>query len=105
VPREILNAGRRIMQLTGYEHEWRACPPGHVTGRAVVELPFLPQMDELLQPEWAITWRASIGAASSCDTYLVKEDGPQIITPTEVWPLRRVRFQGVEFSRPFPLEK
>src|SRR6202035_2959665 len=37
LPREILGAGRRVYALTGYEHEWRLCPQGHVTGRAPVE--------------------------------------------------------------------
>ncbi len=105
VPREILNVGRRIYQVTGYEHEWRECPQGHVTGRTPVELPLSPQTEELLQADWAVTWRVSTGAASCCDTYLIAEEGPRTMTPTEAWPLRRVRFQGLEFALPFPLEK
>jgi Xaa-Pro aminopeptidase len=102
---EILNAGRRVYQVTGFEHEWRQCPQGHVTARVPVELPLTYQTEELLQADWAVTWRGSVGAAASCDTYLVTEKGPDIVTPTEMWPLRRVRFQGVEFPRPFVLER
>jgi Xaa-Pro aminopeptidase len=105
VPREVLNAGRRIHLVSGYEHEWRGYLPGHVTGRAVVELPLTPHTEELLQSDWAVTWRASVGAASNFDTYLVTEEGPQVITPAETWPQRRVRFQGVEFAQPFLLER
>jgi Xaa-Pro aminopeptidase len=105
VPAEILNSGRRIYQHTGFEHEWRQCPQGHVTGRGCVELALTPKTTELLQGEWGVTWRASIGGAASCDTYLVNEKGPELITSPQVWPLRRIRFQGVEFLRPYPLER
>ena len=105
VPQEILNAGKRIYQITGYEHEWRYCPQGHVTGRIPVELALTPKTEELFETDWAITWRASVGTSTSCDSYLVTEKGPHLITPCEAWPLRRIRFQGVEITRPFVLER
>jgi Xaa-Pro aminopeptidase len=105
VPREILTAGRRIYQLTGFEHEWLLCPQGHVTGRSPVELTLTPQTAELFQASWAVTWRASVGAASSCDTYLVSDSGPQAVTPTEAWPLKRIRVQGADFVRPDILQR
>jgi Xaa-Pro aminopeptidase len=100
VPREILLAGRRIYLISGYEHEWLHCPQGHVTGRAAVELPMTPQTEELFQPGWAVTWNASAGAAASCDTFLITEHGPETLTPTEAWPLKRIRIQGAEFILP-----
>src|SRR5439155_7793337 len=36
LPGEILNIGRRIYSVTGYEREWLLAPQGHVTGRAPV---------------------------------------------------------------------
>ena len=63
------------------------------------------QTEELLQADSAVTWRSSVGAATSCDTYLITDQGPEIMTPTEMWPLRRIQFQGVEFARPYPLER
>jgi Xaa-Pro aminopeptidase len=100
VPREVLLAGRRIYLISSFEHEWLLCPQGHLTGRAAVELPLTPQTEELFQAGWVVTWNASAGAASSCDTFLVTEQGPQVLTPTEVWPLKRIRIQGAEFIRP-----
>ena len=38
LPRQILATSRRVYQLTGYEHEWRLSPQGHVTGRSPLEL-------------------------------------------------------------------
>ena len=105
VPREILLSGRRIYLLSGFEHEWLLAPQGWVTGRAPVELPLLPQAEELFHAGWAVTWNASAGAAVSCDTFLLTEQGPKTMTPTEVWPLKRIRVQGVEFVRPDILQR
>ena len=100
VPREILLAGRRIYILSDHEHEWLLAPQGHLTGRNAVELLLRPTTQELLEPGWPIVWIATAGAAVSCDTYLVSERGPRAVTPAEVWPLKRVRIQGTECTRP-----
>jgi hypothetical protein len=105
VPREILLAGRRIYLISGYEHEWLHSPQGHVTGRATLELPLTPQTEDLFQAGWAVSWNASAGAASSCDTFLITEKGPKVLTPTEVWPLKRIRIQGAELVRPDVLQR
>lgn len=100
MPRQILATAQRVYLMTGAEHEWRHCPQGHVTGRAVVELAMMPQTEDLLQANWAVTWRASVGAALSCDTFLVTDDGPRNLTASENWPMKRIRVQGAEFVRP-----
>jgi Xaa-Pro aminopeptidase len=105
VPREILLAGRRIYLISGFEHEWLLSPQGHVTGRAAVELPFTPRTEELFQAGWPVTWSASAGAACSCDTFLVTDQGPKLLTPTETWPLKRIRIQGAECVRPDILQR
>jgi Xaa-Pro aminopeptidase len=100
VPREVLLTGRRIYQVCDFEHEWQLAPQGHVTGRSPVELALTPKTEDLFENGWAVTWRAGAGAASSCDTFLVTEEGPRSITPVEYWPLRRIRIQGADFLRP-----
>jgi Xaa-Pro dipeptidase len=100
VPRQILSTGRVIFKLIGFEHEWRLCPQGYITGRSPVELLLTPTTDELFQPGWTVTWHGSVGAAFSTDTFIVGEQGPRAVTPAETWPLKRIRIQGNEFFRP-----
>lgn len=100
LPAEILNTGRRVYQLSGFEHEWRLAPQGHITGRAAVELPLTPAMTEVFQPGWVVTWHAGVGAAFSCDTFLISDEGPQLLTPVEAWPIKKIRIQGADFYRP-----
>ena len=100
VPRQILLTGQRIYQLTGFEHEFFLAPQGHLTGHAPVELNLSLNDEELLQARWAVTWCVAVGAAVSCDTLLIVEEGPRAITAAENWPLKRIRIQGAEFVRP-----
>jgi hypothetical protein len=99
-PTQILASGQRIYQLTGAEYDWYQCPQGQVTGRLPVEVELTPHYEELLQANWAIAWHASVGAAVSCDTFLIAEDGPRAMTAAENWPLKRIKIQGAEFVRP-----
>jgi Xaa-Pro aminopeptidase len=105
MPQQILSTGRRVYKLTGFEHEWMLAPQGHVTGRAPVELLLTPQTESLLQVGSAITWNTSVGAAASCDTYLVTAEGPQSVTPPEGWPVKKIYVQGAYFYRPDMLER
>jgi Xaa-Pro aminopeptidase len=100
MPREVLATAQRVYAIIGAEHEWRLSPQGHVTGRALVELNLTPQTEELFQAGWAVTWRPTVSAGLSCDTFLITEDGPRTLTITENWPLKRIRVQGAEFVRP-----
>lgn len=105
VPREILLAGRRIYLISGCEHEWQQSPQGYIAGHLPVEMSLMPQTEELFQAGWSVTWIASAGSALSCDTFLVTDEGAQLLTPTEVWPLKRIRIQGAEFVRPDVLQR
>lgn len=100
LPRQILASGQRIYQLTGADYDWYLCPQGQVTGRQPVEIELTPDHEQILQANWAVVWHASVGAAVSCDTFLISEDGPTAITGHENWPLKRIRIQGAEFVRP-----
>lgn len=106
IPKDILAAGRRIYQITGFEHEWRSGPIGHVTGRAAVELPFMPNTTDPFQSGWALTWQASVGSACSCDTYLVTIEGPKAVTSMgSAWPQKRIKIQGGSLVRPDVLQR
>jgi Xaa-Pro aminopeptidase len=105
VPREILAIGRRVYLVSGAEHEWHLCPQGYISGRAPVELALAPDTEELFQPGWAVTWTPSVGAAFCSDTFLVMDQGPEIVTPSDNWPLKRIRIQGADFFRPDILQR
>lgn len=103
---EILASGRRIYQICGLEHDWRLDTAGSVTGRSYVELPLTPQTTDLLRAGWALRWRASAGAAVSCDTYVVTAEGPKPVTSMgHNWPQKRIKIQGGSLGRPDILQR
>ncbi|CAN5321809.1 M24 family metallopeptidase [soil metagenome] len=97
---EVLNLGRRIYQVSGMENEWRLAPQGFVTGRAPIEQSFRPGRQDLIQAGWPIVWTPTAGAAVGWDTFIVADNGAQLITPAQSWPMRRIRIQGTEILRP-----
>jgi Xaa-Pro aminopeptidase len=99
-----VEAGRRAAHLGGRDDAWLAGPPGHVTGWQPVERPLTPTTPLVLESDWTVTWRAGVGAALCCDTYRVAAP-PACVTPTEAWPAKRVRIQGVAIDVPDILER
>lgn len=105
VPKQILATVRRVYQITGFEYEWTLSPQGHITGHQLVERSLTPESEDLLPVHCALTWRGSVGAALSCDTFHITENGPRTLTVAEHWPLKNIRVQGAEFVRPDILER
>jgi Xaa-Pro aminopeptidase len=99
-PANILSAGIRVLAMNEREHEWRLVPPGWLTGRLAVELPFTPTTKDQIEPGWPLVWMASVGGANSADTILIGETGAQIVTPSDLWPLKRIRITGQPIERP-----
>jgi Xaa-Pro aminopeptidase len=103
---ELLAAGRRIGKISGFEHDWRLAPSGHLTGHAAMERAFLPHGDDVLKLGWLVTWQTRIGAACSADTYLVTEKGPRAITGlSQQWPQKRIKLKGDNVIRPDLLQR
>jgi Xaa-Pro aminopeptidase len=106
VPEQLLLAGRRVLQISGFEHEWRMAPQGWLTGRSPVEQLLTPKTTELFRVGVALTWQSSVGAALSCDSFVVTAKGPVLITqPAANWPVKRIRIQGNYMSRPDVLQR
>jgi Xaa-Pro aminopeptidase len=93
--------GARYLEAAGFEHEWRLAPLGWVTGHAQQEIPFLPSEGQRsMEAGWAVVWNASVGAVANTDTVLVTALGPQLLTPAEAWPVKRIRVAGLSIDRP-----
>jgi len=105
LPAKLLQAGRRVYQINGVEHEWRHYPAGYITGRSPVDLVLTAQNEEPLQTGWALTWQALLGGAFSCDTFVVTPKGPLMLTTPGQWPKKRIRIHGANFDRPDILQR
>jgi len=98
---DILSLAGRIVQTAGLEHEWRLGPIGCLTGFAAVEMPFVPaDATTELETGHAVVWHGGVGSAANADTIIVTDAGPQIATPPEGWPVKRIRLGASTVDRP-----
>jgi hypothetical protein len=97
----VLQAGERVARLGGQEDAWRSSPAGHVTGWLPVERPLPPATPLVLEPGWAVTWRAALGPVVVADTYLVAAP-PIAVTPPEpgLWPILKITVHGQTLDVP-----
>jgi Xaa-Pro aminopeptidase len=100
-PADILALAGRLLQTVGLEHEWRLAPAGWLTGFAPAEYPFTPtDATTELAPGQAVVWTGNIAGATNADTILITDAGPQVVTPPEGWPVKRIKLAGVPVDRP-----
>jgi Xaa-Pro dipeptidase len=121
-PVQVTRVAQQVIEPAGFGHEWRLVPAGWVTGYAPVEMPLTPgtpdrntagvriqvtdhlppqaESTPLLEAGWALTWQGSVGATACADTILVTDAGPQVVTPAELWPVKRLRVSGTLVERP-----
>lgn len=92
--------GVNYLEMAGYDHEWRLAPLGAVTGHAAKERDLIPGDAAPFEDGWAVVWHGNVGAVASADTTLVTPSGPQLMTPAEMWPLKRIRVGGLTIDRP-----
>jgi hypothetical protein len=104
-PKQVFKAAQRVYLLMEHEHEWQQAPQGWWLGRDPVERLVMPESEELFQDGWAVAWGPTVGAASCCDTYMVRQKGPAWLTPVEQWPLLSLRISGAEILCPHILER
>ncbi len=97
---EVLKRARRIYEKTGDAHEWLQAPQGGVTGYSPCEILIVPDIPLRFRAGMAITWTPSVGSARCGDTVLLHENGFEILTPTQQWPILTVSVKGFEVERP-----
>ncbi len=98
---ELWEKSLKFLQTTPYEHEWRSMPVGWLTGYRSVEALLIPtDSSRVLEDAAAIAWQGNIGAVTCADTVILTSSGPDIVTPVEMWPLKRIKVAGATVDRP-----
>jgi len=81
----------RLLAESDYEFEARLCPPAHTCGRYAAEELRRGGQDEPFEDGLPLIWQARVGAMAVVDTVLVGKEGPVVLTPSENWPIKRIR--------------
>ncbi len=89
----------------GFPEEWKLHHQGGATGYAPREYKAVPDSQETVMDSQAFAWNPSIAGTKSEDTTLASEAGPQVLSPSENWPMVPVSHQGETIERPDILQR
>jgi len=98
---DVFKVGIKAYAEAGYENEWQLLHQGGPLGYSVRDYFATPNIEGIVQLHQAFAWNPSITGTKSEDTILVKEDGFEILTQTNSWPLIEVEADnGKRVARP-----
>ncbi len=94
------DSGALLVANTPFEFDWRLSQPGYGAGRFPAEELRRAAQYEPFSLGQAVVLQARTGPCSVVDTVLITDDGPEIITPANGWPFKRVSVLGQPFDIP-----
>lgn len=72
---------RRFYAEAGFPEEWRLHHQGGMAGYATREVVATPETGQEIRPGMAFAWNPSITGAKAEETFVLTEDGPEVICP------------------------
>jgi antitoxin VapB len=84
---EIIQRGQRVYAETGFADEWRFHHQGGAAGYEPREYLGTPDSEDVVAAGQAFAWNPSIAGTKSEDTLLVGEQGNEVLTAIDDWPL------------------
>ncbi|RME81865.1 MAG: aminopeptidase P family protein [Caldilineae bacterium] len=101
---EIFKRGQAEYAATGFADEWELHHQGGPAGYEPRELVATPFAREEVVVGQVYAWNPSITGAKSEDSILIGEEGNEVLTAIDDWPMLTVEVDGVEMQRPAILE-
>jgi antitoxin VapB len=74
---------QRFYAEVGFPEEWKLHHQGGMTGYASREVIATPRTQQEIRPDQAFAWNPSITGAKAEETFVLTEDGPEVITLLE----------------------
>jgi len=98
---DIFKDGIKAYDEAGYPDEWNLLHQGGPTGYNTREYIVTPDIKGTVHLNQAFTWNPSISGTKSEDTFIVTQNGNEIITNTNDWPMVEVKsISGKKLLRP-----
>lgn len=89
----------------GFPEEWQQHHQGGLAGYLPREIIADPDSTILVQAGQVFAWNPSISGVKSEDTILTREQGNEVLTTIQGWPMLEVHLNGQTFLRPAILER
>jgi len=89
---------------TGFPGEWDHHHQGGAVGYETRDYIANPHTEFAVEPVQAFAWNPSVPGAKSEDTFLISEQGAELLTTTPDWPYREAEVVCADMMRPEILE-
>lgn len=97
---QVWQRAQRIYEKFGHGEEWHLADQGSVIGYEISETPIIPKNGYRLSPGTPVLWHPSISSAYTMDTILVQDEGFELLTPMQNWPMIDIDVKQVPIPRP-----
>jgi Xaa-Pro aminopeptidase len=97
---EVFRRARRIYEKFDHPHEWTLDYQGNLIGYSPKEVLLRPDSTMVLEPNFALAWSPSVGAARTEDTVVIDNRGYEVVTAPQDWPQIDVAVKGFVIPRP-----
>jgi Xaa-Pro aminopeptidase len=97
---EIFAVLQSAYERTGYAGEWQNHHQGGLAGYEPREYVATPGSTEVVEAVQAFAWNPSVPGAKSEDTFLLTQEGLELLTPSPGWPQVEVGIGGEKMQRP-----
>lgn len=102
---EAYNKGIEAYEKYGYPDEWRLHHQGGAVGYVARDYKVTSETREIVQENQGFAWNPSITGCKSEDTIVATSTEPVIVSPTQSYPVIKVKVGNTLFRRPAILEK
>ena len=103
--REVFQKGIEAYRDRGFPEEWKQHHQGGPIGYQPRDYRAHFKTPDIVAENQPFCWNPSIAGTKSEDTILATSHGPEIITPTVLYPTLSMEVAGIRFVRPAILEK
>ncbi|OGO34799.1 MAG: peptidase M24 [Chloroflexi bacterium RBG_16_54_18] len=101
---EVFQQAQYAYASAGFPDEWHLHHQGGLAGYEPREIVAAPDTPDPIKSGQAYAWNPSITGTKSEDTILVGDDGNQVLTQIDGWPLRDIQMGAQTVQRPEILE-
>lgn len=91
---------QRIYEKFGHAEEWRHADQAELIGYRACEEMLVPGSEFVLDAGMPVCWHPSVGPALVNDTILVADEGVEVLTRPDNWPVVTVEVKGEPIPRP-----
>jgi Xaa-Pro aminopeptidase len=90
----------RIYEKFGVPDEWRCADQADLIGFRPSEGTLLPSSSQTFQSGMAVYWHPSVRSSLVTGTILIREEGFELLTPSQNWPSLSIRVKGITLDQP-----